>query len=279
MKYLKILLAIFFVTSLSFAVFAQNVDKDIPEKPNPPRLVNDYAGLLNSGEANQLELKLRAFNDSTSTQIVVVIVKSLGMNDKAEFATKLGEKWGVGQKGKNNGVVILIKTKTAEEKGQAFIAPGYGLEGAIPDAVAKRIIENALLPNFREGNYYQGIDAAVNTLISLSKGEFTADAYMKGTHHKQEDRSVGPLAIFIIIFIIIIFSIIGRFRSARQYSIGHNIPFWVAMSMLAASRSDHHSGSFGDFSSGSGGFGGGGGSDFGGFGGGSFGGGGAGGSW
>jgi uncharacterized protein len=104
---------------------------------------------------------------------------------------------------------------------------------------------------------------------------------MKRSHQGHQDKSVGFPFIFIIIFFIIIFSIIGRIRSARQYSVGHNIPFWVAMSMLAASSNDHHSGSFGSFSSGSGGFGesGGGGGDFGGFGGGSFGGGGAGGSW
>jgi len=258
---------IFFI-GLFFIARAQ----DIPARPDPPRLVNDFAGILNTDEVNQLENKLVAYNDSTSTQIVVVTVKSLQGYDKADFAYRIGQQWGVGQKGKNNGAVVLVKPKYQNEKGEIFIAPGYGLEGVIPDALAKRIVENEMIPNFREENYYKGIDAATSVMISLAKGEYTADQYTKKTNPKS-----GLLALLIpLIILVVVFTMIRGSRG-RIHSVGKNLPFWTALWMLGSMNSSGHSGSWSDFSSGSGGFGGGGG--FGGFGGGSFGGGGAGGSW
>lgn len=263
--------------------------QDIPPRPEPPRLVNDFAGFLKAEEASALEQKLVTFNDSTSTQIAVVIVKTLGGYDIASYAFALGEKWGVGQKGKNNGIVILIKPKTVEEKGEAFIATGYGLEAVVPDATAHRIVDYCIIPNFKEGKYYQGIDQAVSTLISLTKKEFTADQYMKKTQRGQQNKSVGVIPMLLIFCLIFFLAIAGRIKSARQYAIGNNLPFWTALALLAASHRHHHD-DWNDFSSGGGIFGGGGfgdggfgggfgGGDFGGFGGGSFGGGGAGGSW
>jgi len=260
----KIIFFILLVFS-SLPVFSD----DFPDKPYPPRLVNDYTGFLSNGEREQLEQKLVNFDRETSTQIAVVIVGDLKGYDKADYAVRLGRKWGIGQEGKNNGILILIKPKTPDSKGEVFIAPGYGLEGVVPDAIAKRIVENEMLPSFRSGNYFEGIDKAVSTLMDLTRGEYTAEEYEQQT--KVTDP--GPI-IFVIFFVFIVFfSIIGRARRARQYSVGHNIPFWMALMMLSGSRNSHR-GSFGNFSSGSGSFGG-----FGGFGGGSFGGGGAGGSW
>lgn len=152
-----------------------------------------------------------------------------------------------------------------------FIATGYGLEGAVPDAITKRIVNNEILPYFKQGMYFKGLDEATDRIIELTKGEYTADEYRKAT-----SGSAGSAIPGIVIFIIVIaFSFMGRARRARHYSVGHNVPFWIAMGMMSSNRS--HGGSFGNFSSGGGSFGGGGG--FGGFGGGSFGGGGAGGSW
>jgi len=245
--------------------------QDIPVRPDPPRLVNDFAGILNQDEVASLEHKLVTFNDSTSTQLTVVIIKSLGGYDKADFAYRLGQQWGVGQKGKNNGAVILVKPKIPGERGEAFIATGYGLEGVIPDALAKRIVENEMIPNFKEDNYYKGIDAATSAMISLAKGEYTADQYIK--KHNKKSSPYGfiiPLIILIVVFTLI------RGSRAKGHSVGKSLPFWTALWMLG-SMGRGQGGSWNDFSSGSGGFGGGGG--FGGFGGGSFGGGGAGGSW
>lgn len=248
--------------------------QDIPDPPDPPRLVNDLAGVLNPSDAETLERKLVAFNDSTSTQIAVAIVPTLNGYDKMDFTYRLAEKWGVGQKGKNNGVMIMVKPKTASERGEAFIATGYGLEGALPDAVCKRIVENDMIPYFKSGDYYGGINAAAGTIMSLVKGEYTADQYLKGSKS-------SPYAMIIPIIILAAVFFLIRSSRARSYSIGKNIPFWTAFWLLGSMGRGSHSGSWTDFSSGRGGFGGfgGGGGGFGGFGGGSFGGGGAGGSW
>ena len=243
--------------------------QDIPEPPNPPRLVNDLAGILPPELAQTLENKLVTFNDSTSTQIAVAIVPSLNGYEKMDFTYRLAEKWGVGQKGKNNGIMIMVKPKTATERGEAFIAVGYGLEGVVPDAITKRIVDNEMIPYFREGNYYQGIDAAVNTLMSLTKGEFTAEQYAKG-------QQSSPYALLIPVIILAVVFFLIRSGRARSHSIGKSIPFWTAFWLLGSMGRGSHSGSWNNFHSG-GGFSGGGG--FGGFGGGSFGGGGAGGSW
>lgn len=270
-NFLFILMAAAFLTAIR-PVHAQ----DIPSRPDPPRLVNDFAGLLTPGQSQSLETKLVAFSDSTSTQITVVIVKTLNGYDKNEFANLIGEQWGVGQKGKNNGAVVLVKPKYPDEKGEVSIQTGYGLEGAIPDALAKRIIEIEMLPSFREGNYYDGIDKAITTMISLAKGEYTAEQYQK-----QHDRKTSPFALLIPLVILVGMVFLLRSGRGREMSIGKNLPFWTAM-MLLGSMGRGHSGSWKDFSGGSGfgGFGGGsGGGGFGGFGGGSFGGGGAGGSW
>jgi uncharacterized protein len=256
-------IVILFISVLSVSA------QEFPEKPNPQRLVNDYANFLQPNEVNALENKLVQFNNETSTQIAIVIVKSLNGYDKASYSFQLAEKWGIGQKGKNNGILMLIKPKYRNEKGEVFIATGYGVEGAVPDAIAKRIVDKEIIPNFKNGNYYQGIDAAVNTMIELTIGEYTAEEYAGSGN---VGSIIGP---FLFFFLIIIFSIIGRIKRARHYSVGHNVPLWTAL-WLASSASRSSSSGWSSFSSGSGSFGGGG---FGGFGGGGFGGGGAGGSW
>ena len=255
--YNLLLVLIFFNLSLS--------SNDIPDRPSPPRLVNDFANLLSAEEVLNLERKLVDFNRQTSTQIAIVIVNDLHGYDRAEYTYRIGEEWGIGQKGKDNGIVIMVKPKTPTSGGQTFIAPGYGLEAVVPDAIAKRIIENEMKPEFKTNNYFAGLNSATDVLISLTKGEFTAEDYNKQTRQNNAPSFIA--FIFFFIFFLIFF---GRARTRRQHSIGRNIPFWIALSMLgSAGRSS--GGSFGNFSSGGG--------SFGGFGGGSFGGGGAGGSW
>jgi uncharacterized protein len=268
-KRIKLLIPLMIFLGFAFQANAQ----DIPAKPDPPRLVNDFAGILSADEIQSLERKLVDFNDSTSTQIVVVIVKSLNGYDYNEYARLIGEKWGVGQKGKSNGAVLLVKPKYPNEKGDACIQTGYGLEGVIPDALAKRIVENDMIPNFRNGDYYAGINTATSTMISLAKGEYTADQY-----NKRAKKKSSPFALLIPLIIILVVFMMIRGSRARGMSVGKSLPFWTAF-MLLGSMGRGHSGSWNDFSSGGGGFGGGGGGGFGGFGGGSFGGGGAGGSW
>lgn len=243
---------------------ATSLAANIPDPMQPPRLVNDFAKLLKPEEWKQLEGKLRSYHDTTTTQIYVVTVTSLEGYAISDFAFRLGEKWGVGQQGKNNGVVMVIKPRTQEGAGEVFIATGYGLEDVIPDATAKRIVERELIPHFKEGNIYGGIDAATNTIINLASGKFTAEQY--------NEISYAPFIFLAIVFLIIFFAIGKAASKSKGHSLGHNIPFWIALGMLSGGGG--RSGGFGSFSSGSGGFGG-----FSGGGGGSFGGGGAGGRW
>lgn len=243
---------------------------DIPKRPNPPRLVNDFAGILTPNEINTLEYKLRYFNDSTSNQIVVVTVKSLDGLQPYEFATRLGEQWGVGQKKFDNGVVVLIKPKQGNSRGRAFIATGYGLEGALPDATCKRIVDNEMIPSFRKGNYYEGINKAVTVVMKIASGEISAKGYNKAHPKSVPYAGIVPIFVFILIWILI------KISNAHSYSVGNRgTSIWTALFLGSMLGGGMHRGNWNDFSGGGGGFGGG----FGGFGGGGFGGGGAGGSW
>jgi len=246
---------------------------DFPERPQPPRIVNDFAGVLNQQEKNQLEQKLVQFNRQTSTQIAVVTLSDLRGYAISDYAVRLAHHWGIGQEDKDNGILILISPENQE----VFIATGYGVEGAVPDATAHRIVTNELVPNFEQGNYYKGLDEATTVLFELTRGEYTAEQYNKRTGGNKESQAPYPIGILFLLAII--FGIVGRIKRARHYSMGHGVSFWAALTMLGAASHRQH-GSFSSFSSGSGSFGGmGGGGGFGGFGGGGFGGGGAGGSW
>lgn len=266
-RIISILLALVGLTAVSLA--------EIPDRPVPPRLVNDFAGVLSNNETSSLENTLEKFARETTTQIVVVTVADLEGYDKADYAFQLGEKWGVGQKDNNNGIVILVKPKTANSSGQVFVATGYGLEAVLPDATVNHVIvDNEMIPRFRQNDYYGGIAAATQVIMEITRGEYTAGQYQQ----KVQNRGAAGIPILFILFILF-FVILGAKRRSRFYSPGRSLPFWLAMGMLSGSH--RSSGSFGNFSSGRGGFGGfsGGGGGFGGFGGGSFGGGGAGGSW
>lgn len=258
----------------SFGLFAQ--DDCFPIKPSKQRLVNDFAQVFSAQESNYLESKLVGFNDTTSTQIAIITVNSLCGYDKAQFAYEIGETWGIGNKEFNNGIVILLKPKVGNERGEVFIAPGYGLEGVLPDAIAKRIVENEMIPRFKNNDYFGGIDNGVQTVIEITGGEYSAEQYNK----KGRGGSV-PILPFLFIGFFILVMFLGTIRRAKAYGAQNNLGLWAAL-MLMGSMNNSHRGHYNNFTSGRGGFGGfggGGGGGFGGFGGGSFGGGGAGGSW
>ena len=241
-------------------------------RPDPPRLVNDLAGILSPSEAQLLENKLVAFNDTTSNQIAVLIVNDLQGYDRSEFAYKVAREWGIGQGDFNNGLMVLVKPKTGESAGIVFIATGYGLEGAIPDLACLDIIDREMIPRFRENDYYGGLNAGTDVLMALAAGEYTYQGYAKGS----SPGTISGIITFIIILIFIIIFSAGNSNNKQIKKNGSsNLPLWLLMGMMGSGRS--HSGSWGGFSGGGGSSGGGGG--FGGFGGGGFGGGGAGGSW
>lgn len=237
----------------------------IPSRPSPPRLVNDFANVLSAQEKESLERKLVEFNDSTSTQVAVITINSLNGYTVEETAHKFLRDWGVGQKEKNNGVVILASIQDKKIN----IQTGYGMEGVLPDLMCKRIINKDIIPAFKKQQYYQGFDDAITSIINLSKDEYTAEKRHSG------DDSVG-LIIFIFIVVIVFFIIIaivrrnkGTVMTRRGYTDWDGGGWWYMPGGGGNSSwddDDSHRG-------------GGGGWDFGGFGGGDGGGGGASGDW
>ncbi len=259
---MKYLLAITSLIVFSF-VSSNVVAQDLPDPMDPPRLVNDFVGILTEEEFNYLEHKLESYEDSTSNQFAIVIISTTGGDDIGLFSAELGEKWGIGKGNKDNGVLITV----AIEDRDVWISTGYGLEGAIPDAVAKRITENYLLPNFRNQDYFTGLDEATSILIGLAEGEFTADEIAA----ENSEPGTGIIGmIFMAMFFILPMYFINKRRAKSHY--GTSSPsMWMIMALMMSGRGSGRRGSsFNDFSGGGG---------FGGFGGGGFGGGGAGGSW
>ena len=249
--------------------------KAIPGKTN--RLVNDFAGMLTQNQENNLERKLRQYNNETSTQIAILTEESLEGDDLFDYSHRVADNWGIGREGKNNGILIFI----AEQDRKIFIQTGYGAEGFLPDAMARRIIENIIKPAFRVGEYYNGLDEATAVIMDLGRGEYTAEEWERRTSEG------GVPAILILVFIIVLIIIIsninnngdGGYYRGGKYDMDRRSRRggggWIILPGGGGGWSDG-GGGWTD-RGGGGGFGGLG--DFGGFGGGGFGGGGAGGDW
>lgn len=241
---LRLVIALIFA---GFALFAQ--DDCIPARPN--KLVNDYTGnTLKKAQVEALERKLVAYNDTTSTQITIVIMNNICGEEINFFTAQLGQKWGVGQGEADNGCVVLLSM----EDRKVSIQNGYGLEEYLTDAMSKRIIEQVIIPHFKNDEYYEGLNDGTTAIMQLLAGKF------EGSPHKDYD---GPPVIVIIFIILLIIFLVSRGGRGGRGNRGLGGGYWI--------------GGFGGGSlGGGGGFGGGG---FGGFGGGGFGGGGASGSW
>lgn len=262
----------FILSLLLVAVSITGWSQQIPPKPNPPKLVNDLAGVLSADEEQRLEQQLVAYDDSTSNQVAIVLVNTLDNYPIEEYATRLFREWGIGNKKTNNGVLILAAIADRKLR----IEVGYGLEGAIPDITANHIIDDDIKPNFRSEDYYDGLSKAANSIIKAATGEYKAPK-----NYRKRDGGGGGARIGFIIFIIIMIIVFagrgrgggggGGFMSRRGYRGGWLGPF-ILGSMLGR-------GSGGGWGGGGGGGWSGGGGGFGGFGGGSSGGGGASGSW
>jgi uncharacterized protein len=252
--------------TVSLLVVGQNV----PSRPNPPKLVNDLADVLSPGDEARLEQKLVAYDDSTSSQIAIVLIKTLNDYPIEEYAAKLFREWGIGNKKTNNGVLIIA----AIDDHKIRIEVGYGLEGVIPDIIANQIIRDDIGPNFRSENYYEGLNAAAESIIKAATGEYKAPE----GYGKKKGRGGKSILGMIIVFIIIIIALANRrgggrggggMMSRRGYGSVADSIFWGAL-LGGMGRGG---------GGGGGGWSGGGGGGFGGFGGGSSGGGGASGSW
>ncbi|HLG02985.1 MAG TPA: TPM domain-containing protein, partial [Bacteroidia bacterium] len=215
MKKFRRILFSFFVFAFPLTFFSQ----EIPQRPDPPELVNNLSkempDFLTATEEAQLEGKLVQFARETSNQIVIVIVDDLGGSDANSFATKLGQDWGVGKADKDNGIVILVKPTGPPNQRDVYIAVGYGLEGPIPDITANHIKQEILVPNFKAGNYYEGLDAATDVLMKLAKGEYNAKDY-----GAAPEGGRSKLFIFLILGLLLLVTFIGRGARRGGYTIG-----------------------------------------------------------
>ncbi len=263
----KYFLFLFSILLSSYSLLA--ITDSIPERPNPPRLVNNLSkqmpDFLSSQDADRLERKLEDFANQTSNQIVIVIVDDLKGLEPYDFAVRIHQKWKVGQEKQDNGIVIVLKPTGGKGQRKSIISVGYGLEGAIPDLTAKQIVENELNGSFANGDVYGGFDKATDVLMSLAKGEYNSDQYGQNRSKNRFPKGLIIPIIFLILFIVIRSSKGG---GGNRGGMSMGTGFFLG-SMMGRG-----------FGGGGGGWGGGGSSGgFGGFGGGSAGGGGASGSW
>jgi uncharacterized protein len=273
MKKLALVISLLF----SLCVFAQ-IDKVVPKRPSPQRLVNDFANILTPDQIDALERKLVAYDDSTSNQIAIVLLPTITANGEEypieDVGLKILRDWGVGNQKNNNGIVLLA---TMEEH-KLRIEVGYGLEGVIPDITAKTIIENDLRPNFRNQDYYRGLDAAINSIIEAARGEYKAPEGYRNRGGAEKGVNIGKIIVGIIVLIVILSMFGGGGNRGGGY-MSRRGSGWLGPFILGSMLGRGSSGwSGGGFGGGGGGWSGGGGG-FGGFGGGGGGGGGASGGW
>src|SRR5665647_1306375 len=217
----KLLLLLFLFLGFQ-SVFAQKIEN----RPEPPMAVNDFGHFLESFQKDALEQKLRNYNDSTSSAIVVVTVPDLQGYDIAEVALKYLREWGIGTKGENNGVLILVSK--AERK--ARIETGSGMEGVLPDILCKQIIDERMIPYFKENDYYRGFDNAVDAIIQAAAGEYKAD---------PASQKSGRPSIKTILFLVVLFFLLisflgggggggGSYMSRRGSSGLGGLPWFIA---------------------------------------------------
>lgn len=241
------LLCLILFAGISLSVSAQDF---LPERP--VGMVNDFADMLTSSEEDRLEKKLSNYRDSTTNVIAIATLESLRGYSEEEIATTLFNNWRMWEGERYNGVLILV----SEQDRRMQIEVGYGLEGAIPDAMANRVYADILVPSFKAGNFYNGLDQATNVLIDLAAGEF------EGFPKSQRESSGDGFPIdVLIIFIIIIFILLTRGKGGkggRKHSIGSSGIIFYGGGFGGRGGGGSGGGGFGGFSGG-GGFGSGGG--------------------
>jgi uncharacterized protein len=253
---------VFFITNSICAQFT------IPEKPSFQTSVYDYANVLSASEKSQLEEKLIRYSDSTTTQIVVITIESLKGEDVSQLATKWGQTWGIGGTAKDdNGVIILL----AKAEKKIAINPGYGVEDRLTAGIGGTIIRNIIVPEFKAGSFYNGLDKGTDAIIDVFKGKF------KGERKKAKGNDF-PILPFIIIVVIVLI-LLSRNKRGGGGNSGNNSGGPSLMDVILLSSLGRSSGGFGGFGGGSSGGGFGGGGFGGGFGGGGFSGGGSSGGW
>ena len=264
-----------FVILLSILCYSQTVfaQFDIPAIPKEQTSVYDYVNLLSASEKNNLEQKLIRYSDTTSTQIVVAIIATTKGENIGLLTPKWAQEWGIGQAKEDNGVFILL----ARDDRKIWISPGYGVEDRLTAGITGEIVRNTIIPEFKKGDYYQGLNKGTDDIFEVLTGAY------QGTRQSNSSESF-PIGFFILLFIVFIIFIIAISKNRRGggnngrggRTNGTSILDAIILSNMGRGSYGGSSGGFGGSSSG-GSFGGGG--FGGGFGGGGFSGGGAGGGW
>ena len=250
---MKKLLILVFILAGMYA----NAQFTIPDKPSFQTSVYDYADVLSQAEEKDLESKLIRYSDSTSTQIVVISVEDLKGEDIGILTPKWAQEWGIGQEKEDNGILILLSKKDRK----IWISPGYGVEERLTAGVNGELTRNIIIPEFKAGSYYSGLDKGADAIFKVLQGKY------KGSRKKESNFPVGIIVV-VVVFLVLVFSKRNSGGNGGR-SGGLDLGDMIILSSLGRSGGGFGGGSFGG---GSGGFGGG-------FGGGGFSGGGAGGSW
>ncbi len=236
MRLLKYLNIVFFISSFLFAQ---------PEIPRLNRYANDFTNTLSSSQLEYLNDNLLKFNERTSTQIVFLMIKTLGGYPLERFSYEVAEKNKIGTKGNDNGILFLV----VKDDKKMRIEVGYGLEGALPDALASSIIRNEVAPYFKAGEYFKGIITGLNAIIQAVKGEYT------GKKNKKKKKEKGNLVFWINL---IIFALFWIFSAFRRRGGGFIYLGGFGGGFGGGSSGGFGGGGFGGFSGGGGSFGGGG---------------------
>jgi len=241
----------------------------IPPKPDFETSVYDYAKLLNANEKAALEDKLIKYSDSTTTQIVVITIEDLKNEDIGLLTPKWLTEWGIGQAKEDNGVLILL----SKNDRKIWISPGYGVEDRLVAGIVGEITRKIIIPEFKAGSYYNGLDKGVDAIFKVLTGKY------KGTRiEDSNDNSIFPILLFIVIFVVIMI-LASKNKGGGNSGNSSGGPSLLDIIILSNMGRSSGGGSFGGGFGGSSGGGFGGGGFGGGFGGGGASGGGAGGSW
>lgn len=191
----KMKLFLFFTTLFFMRFGVIYAQFTIPEKPSFQTSVYDYANVLSADEKTQLEEKLIRYSDSTSTQIVVITIESLKGEDIGILTPKWLTEWGIGQAKEDNGVLIIL----AKTERKIWISPGYGLEDRLTAGIGGEITRNIIIPEFKAGSYYKGLDKGADALFDVFKGKYKSERKSKG-----KDFPILPIIIIVIIILVLV---------------------------------------------------------------------------
>ena len=243
---MKNLHRLFFVAGFCLLFCLPALALEVPDRP--AGRVDDRTGTLTPDQIATLERKLAAFEQETTNQIAVLLIPSLGGDSLEDYSIRLAEKWKVGQKGRNNGVILLVVKNDRKLR----IEVGYGLEGALPDALSGTIIRDEIAPRFRNGQFFEGVEAGVKAIMAATKGEYKPAAKKKGS----------PLDSWLPLLIMgafLVFFLLAASKARRgQYHSGGSRGWASGGGFFGGGGGGGFSGGGGDFSGGGGDFGGGG---------------------